>query len=669
MLAPLGLILQLSLFAPPPVDTRFPSPLDQMREEVGAATKRFEQLWRAAWERSLSARTRTAPLSNRQVRLQHCHAQDAVDGPRDNPFLLDNAMLVRSTQRGHYRCPSWISGPLGMRVDESRDYDGMLTAEYRETMRSNRSTLIAAIEGIRQRWPEDATLFATHLRLVMDHGDRARAASLVASCRASAAVCALADGYVSDAAGDHARAEAAFSDPQIPATWFCGDRDLATAFGAEEVTRWDRADCSARRSWLDTLWWLADPFWIESGNPRRTAHLARRVHLELRGLDRRDERFVWDESGGGDAIRKAVLWYGWPTVFAAGNTEGRATMVSTVYLDRGHTGYLRNAGYAGANPEPYTTLEYSRDRIALIPPPAVRRDPFRTEAGAWTIAPPRLRDGSADTTWWPMEFWQPPQPMADIPPGQTVLLRRDSSVLLANASLPGPPAAGDPPLTLIASRGPGDVQRIEARALPDDARSIVRGYIPSTPTMLSLELPRRPPIMAPALRARWGVEPPATLERFRDGELAVSMPALFILPAEDRDVPPVPDSIIPRLYGSLVFQEPSNVGVYWETYGAAVGDTLDVALWLERITGQGVIRTLGIVLRVAEDLNTPIAVTWREPRLGSLSAVLPARVSTIARAVALNLGALTPGEYRLEVAVARPGQPAVRGATRIEVRR
>ncbi len=665
MLAALSLAFQLSLFAPPPVDARFPTPLDLMREEVGAAVKRFEQLWRHAWERSLGERP---PMLNRQVRLQHCHAQDAIRGQPNNPYLIDDAMLVRSARRGHFRCPSWIAGPMGQRVDESLDFDAMLTPAHREVARSNRSALLGAIAAVRERYPEDAAMFALHLRLTMDHGDRRQASAMIANCRATPTVCALAEGYVADAIGDFVSSEAAFSDPRIPAEWFCGDRDLVMAFGEDEVARWDRMDCPGRRRWLDTLWWLADPFWSESGNPRRSAHLARRVMLELRGLDRRDERFVWDEMSGGDAMRKAVLWYGWPTVFAAGGRGARG-VVSPTTLDQGHTGYLMNMGYDGANPEPYTTLEYSRGRVALLPPPAVRRDPFRTEAGAWTIAPPRRRDGSPDTTWWPQEFWRPPQPMDDLDPGQTVLLRRDSAILLANATQVDPRSTGEPLLSLIASRGPGDVQRIDTGTLRDDAPVILRGLMESTPTMLSLELPRRPPLLAPALRARWSVTPPPTLASAREGELAVSMPAIFMLPEDDRDIPPLPDSILPRMYGSLRFDRPGRVGIYWETHGAVLGDTLDVALWLERVTGQGVIRSLGIVLRVAEDLNTPIAISWREPRLGSLSAALPLRVSTIARSVALDLSALTPGAYRLEVAVARPGEPPVRGATRLEIGR
>jgi hypothetical protein len=667
MLAALSLVLQLSLFSPPPVDARFPSPLDLMREEVGAAVKRFEQLWRQSWERSLVERSRTAPMSGRQIRLQHCHAQLGIANQPNNPYLLDEALLVRSVQQGHFRCPSWISGMLGTRVDESLDFDAMLTPEHRERARANRASLMDAIDRVRTRFPEDAALFALQLRLVMDHGSRRRAEGMIANCQVDPAMCALADGYVADAAGDLVRAEAAFSDPRIPAEWFCGDRDLVMAFGREEVARWDRMDCRARRGWMDTLWWLADPFWIESGNPRRTAHLARRVHLELRGLDRRDERFVWDEFAGGDALRKAVLWYGWPTVFGAGGGSGRYALASTTTLDQGHTAYLVREGYNGANPEPYTTIEYSRGRVALLPPPTVRRDPFQTAEGAWTIAPPRLRDGRADTTWWPQEFWRPPQPMADLDPGQTVLLRRDSAVLIASATNVPPSSSSEPPLSLIASRGPGDVQRIAAAAPREDAPVILQGAMSSAPTMLSLELPRRPPAIAPALRARWSVDPPPTLETFREGELAVSMPAIYVLPEDDRDIVPVPDSIIPRLYGSLRFETPGRVGIYWETYGAKPGDTLDVAIWLERVTGQGVVRSLGIVLRVAEDLNTPIAISWREPRLGTLSSVLPTRVSTVARSVALNLGDLTPGAYRLEVAVARPGEPAVRGRTRIEV--
>ena len=92
------------------------------------------------------------------------------------------------------------------------------------------------------------------------------------------------------------------------------------------------------------------------------------------------------------------------------------------------------------------------------------------------------------------------------------------------------------------------------------------------------------------------------------------------------------------------------------------------AIWIERFTQQGVMRRFGIALRVATDLNTPIAMSWSEPDPGRRSHVINGDVPIVGRSVVLDVSTLPRGEYWLDVAVGKPGQEPVRGRRAFTVR-
>jgi hypothetical protein len=391
--------------------------------------------------------------------------------------------------------------------------------------------------------------------------------------------------------------------------------------------------------------------------------------IELRSLAGRDERFAYDDASGGDALRKTLLWYGWPTVFAAGqNSTGVASGVS---LDASHSGYLIWAGYEGANPEPYTTIEYARDRASFFPSLATLADPFSTAPGSWTVTAPVSATGVVDTLWWPIELWSPRRRVADIARGQTVFLRRDSVVHLATAHvIPESDLVGsDTGFVAVISRGPGDSQRLSATTRVQPRVIVHRADVAATPLMVSVEARRTGNTGLEDARTRFGARPPETLSRLAPRTLALSGPLLWHVTRESERLDADPDRLLPFMLGSLTVRDPQQLGLYWETHGAEPGDTLDVAVWVERVTGQGVIRTLGITLRVAQDLNTPVAISWREPRPETSSFRVAGAQSTIARSLILDASSLIAGEYRVEIAVARPGSLPVRQSTLITVLR
>jgi hypothetical protein len=70
---------------------------------------------------------------------------------------------------------------------------------------------------------------------------------------------------------------------------------------------------------------------------------------------------------------------------------------------------------------------------------------------------------------------------------------------------------------------------------------------------------------------------------------------------------------------------------------------------------------------VTTDLNTPIAISWREPQPGSRKRVTGGRIPIIARSVVIDTSNLPRGSYWLDIAVAKPGQAPARSRRGIVV--
>jgi hypothetical protein len=144
------------------------------------------------------------------------------------------------------------------------------------------------------------------------------------------------------------------------------------------------------------------------------------------------------------------------------------------------------------------------------------------------------------------------------------------------------------------------------------------------------------------------------------GELAISDPVLLLPPADGTDLPTATESILGRMAGSTRLQKGARVGVYWETYGFAATDSVEVAVWIERHTPQGILRRFGNALTITTDLNTPVAQSWTESQLGRNAQLIPGAVPIIGRSIVLDASNLPGGEYWLDVVVRKSGSEPVR---------
>jgi hypothetical protein len=129
------------------------------------------------------------------------------------------------------------------------------------------------------------------------------------------------------------------------------------------------------------------------------------------------------------------------------------------------------------------------------------------------------------------------------------------------------------------------------------------------------------------------------------------------------------EEVLRMMAPSHVVSETKKIGVYWETYGFEAADSVELAVWIERYTPLGIGRRFGVVLGVSTDLNTPIAITWKEPQPGYRSNVFrEGRVTVIGRSVGVDLSALPAGDYRLEVAIRKGADEPLRGRSTFVVK-
>jgi hypothetical protein len=85
-------------------------------------------------------------------------------------------------------------------------------------------------------------------------------------------------------------------------------------------------------------------------------------------------------------------------------------------------------------------------------------------------------------------------------------------------------------------------------------------------------------------------------------------------------------------------------------------------VWIARTDEPGLLRRVGRAVRIVPGAESPTGVSWREPVSSQTATVISTgRVQSVGRGIALDLSQFPPGEYWVEVAMARPGQEPVRG--------
>ncbi|HEY4131089.1 MAG TPA: hypothetical protein VGM50_10750, partial [Gemmatimonadaceae bacterium] len=608
-------------------------------DAASSAVTRFLALWRTAWLASVDVSGGVA--TDVRMRDVHCH----YDGSYGNSGVRGNAhppsLIHRSGRRS--MCPDWVPSDERVPYDERLNHDASLTPAWREQVRAARALLLDSLAILDARHPSDAWITGERVRFLVDQGNVAGATTVAHTCTANRVWCAQLVGFVFDAAGDFTRADSAFDAASVAmdAKTRCEWTSVEHLLDDDGRSAYDRLSCDERARANETMWWLSTPLFSDSVSDRRSQQFARKVLIQLHSATPWDERFDWRGGYGGRAVSEMLLRYGWPAYSVFGG----------MFEEQSHAGWMHLYDSTRT-----ATVEYSQDRLHLIPDWRAVANPFAAQSDAWQInMPPLTDDDEPAAQWWPAEHYS----RADGPivqlAEQTVVLRRDDDVLIATASEINRPngillqASNDGPI-LIRTTGPRDVQQIPHETLRNSAAMVLVAHIPAEPAIVGTEL-RAPSSGEPAARTRVGVMPPLPLSALKPGELAISDPVLL---AADDARPAGPDQALSKMLGSRHVRS-DKLGLYWETYGVAPGDSVDVAVVITRHESLSKMRRMGMFLRVAHDINGSVAVQWTEPHAGHDSWTIPGAAPIQARSIQMDLSRLEPGHYNVQVRVRREG--------------
>jgi hypothetical protein len=641
-----GIALQIgaaSYAAIPGVDS---IPRDPVVDSLRIAETRFMSSWRREFMNGKRPRYTYVRLAS-----LHCHYDGSWKSGAPN--------MIRGKDSRRSFCPIWFPVEDSLAADEGDGVDAALNEESRAVMRRSRAALIERFEIAARARPANAWLAGQLVRLAVDQKETATALEAARACTASRSWCLLLEGYAQHSVGRIATADSVFARALAamrPAER-CDWSSIAPLLDPRARAAYERIDCAARDSVHATFWWLADPLYIEPGNARRADHIARQVLVRLHAALPMDERWDWRPEYAGDALATMIVRYGWPShLFWAGR-----------YEDGGHfdwLGFVDNS----INVAP----EYRLPRYHSTPSWSAVLDPSTFSADANRFGP-RLGYGAVDweSDFWPVEHAErragPVLDLAD----QLVMFRRDNDALLAVAMdvpqkffAPGARIPYD--AAVIAARDPNDRWMPSRESIVLDGKGTTVLVSPLAPRAQVVSAELAPADGAPglAVRARRAVHPPPPLSVLQAGEVAISDP-LFFRPGDDSLPPSDAQAAIAKMLGSLFLGE-KRIGVFWETYGVAPADTVELTLRITSLDKPGLFRRLGASIGLAEPAGGEMAMHWSEPRLGKRDGLTwVGDVPVQARAVVLDFSRLRPGRYTVEISVARQGtQPAV---TRREV--
>jgi hypothetical protein len=628
----LGLVLQVgvaSYAAMPGVDTIVRDPVT---DSLRMAETRFMLAWRREWVSS-----RHGKGTYQRLASLHCHYDGSWKSGAPN--------IIRSKESTRSFCPVWFPVDDSLPSDETNGVDASLTDAGRDIMRQSRSDLLGRFEVAARANPSNPWLVGQLVRLAVDQKDFSAARNAAQSCGGSRAWCLLLLGYAEHAAGRITLSDSLFQRAAgaMKERDRCEWTSISPLLESHAREAYERVPCASRDSINATFWWLADPLYLEPGNARRAEHFARQVLVRLHAAAGIDERWDWHPRSGGDALANMIVRYGWPShLYWAG-----------YYEDNGHFGWLGFHDNA-VNVAP----EYALPRFHSAPPWRAVLDPSALTTADESRFAPRLGYGAID---WENDYWPPESaarlagPVLDLP-DQMVVFRRDNDALLAIAMdvpqkffAPGERVPYD--AAVIVSRDANDRWMPSRESVTLDGKGTTVLVSPLSPRAQIISAELEPADGAPglAVRARRAVHPPAPLSVLQPGEVALSDP-LFFRPGTAPEPPVNAAEAVAKMFGSLAINE-RRIGVFWETYGIAPGDTADITIRLTNIDKPGFMHRLGATFGVGEAQGGEITVRWREPRARPESVIWAGDVPVQGRGVVLDVSHVRAGRYTLEVTV------------------
>jgi hypothetical protein len=686
-------------------------PRGPLKRAIGS----FESQWRAMWQIQQFARHGqfdtvavyfdNRPREARVRRLWSLQCAQVTPGkvlafssgvePRNHALAPIRMKPVVTSPDHGVICPLWYPPDDKQGNDESENIDLALYFTQRDSARMLRAQLIGRLENEQKKSPRDSWIVGQLVRFLHDQGDTARMIAVADQCQGDEIMCGRFRGFALAKARRLVEAETAFRRADSIESRLarkggnCATAGYVTLFDVYAKAHWSAQSCVRQEQLLNNTWWLSDPLWSVPGSERYIEHQVRRLHVVLRSARSTDERYVWDKYGGGDSMRETIVRYGWPShTFWAGWVAERGIGLEMEKFDpilrperkpppqristtRPAEPSLSDSVFRMETPppprpvrilfRPLSSKEYFTDRTALLPNFAAIRDPFSLLPEHYLLTNPDL---SEPDRWWPQEHMWLPYTIAPLDSGQSLMLRRDSSITYQH-SIDDPlrkldsAATGPSRAFLMGGTSANDTRELSNALIAKDLTLRLGATLTSNPIVLSTEIHHRT-LNEPALRLRMGVHPPPTLRDMRAGDVAMSMPVFLRLPNRSMPLPTEEAEIKRYMAGSTQFSQNEVLALYWESYGLTPGDTVQVDLRIRRIDDRNVLRVIGAMFGVVASHRDSVSIKWTEPDGSRATKLLPADVPIIARTVAIDITGIAPGEYSALIEM-RKGTTVVRG--------
>jgi len=638
------------------------SPLDP---RLVLMVSEFQANWQRAWRDSEDYRRMRMPYNDFNERhvYVYCYEEMYRDRSPSNPVVQGfgvappQYVLIRSKRPSRSWCPSWSLAKSNLDVDdESAWRDGALRPSLRASVATQRDSLVVALAAALAKDSSSGWIAGQLVRFRVDARDFDAALQAASRCRALAWWCAGLSGYAHAKNNETLAADSAFGRMRaaMPDSLRCAWEDASLLLRTDQLTAYRKFNCRARDSVNAQIWWLADPLFREAGNARWVEQEVRRMDIALRKSVTQDERFSFDEQRGGDAVAEVLARYGWPSYTAwHGVAKDRNISYQSLEINRN----------ASPPSPPYTSLEYAPGRISSIPEWRAVAFPYTATATDWALGGTDS-SGAPNTSWWSQEHFWPGYRIVPLPKGQTVTVRRQSHVDVVAALELAHPAQLRRDATydvlLLSTTAPGNVDSISRGATRSGGAIRLRGPIKSNPTVLAIEAVEQP-ARELAARTRFGFTPPPPLSAILENEIAVSDIAV-LTPRTPSELEAPTDSLLQHLYPRLsLSSRERRITLYWESYGTQPRDSASIVLRVVPANDPGFLQRVGTAVGMVTDPTRGIEVRFRDQDARTGKTTLVGPVPAQMRALSLDLAALKPGRYTLDISMSlRDGRAASR---------
>ena len=456
------------------------------------------------------------------------------------------------------------------------------------TLVKRRSELLSELDAFGAHYPGSDWITAMRVHYRVDGHNAAAADTVARSCKATNWWCAALVGYVAHARADEVTADSAFAAAaaQMPVDVACGWRNIATLLSGDDRDAYEHRSCEERAPLEQRYWLLSRPRLSTSYNEWKNEFDTRRVLVWLGERAATPHLLGW-----ADDAAELVLRYGWPTAWSRAVTSAQ---------------FGADASIIGHDPSPSFAFAPDRWLVDSLRPLSNDAWDMISHQAEARYAPPGVRRVATAAI-------------------QVARFRRGDSSLVVAAYT----ATDDSLATRIGAFAVASRDGIIARS-PTDSGKVARSRVllKDAPYLAGVDVSDTTKHTLARARMMLVAEPDTTRLHLSD---------LLVYRAGDAPATNLDSALARAIPGDTVTRD-RQVGFFWETYGlAAEGEAIDLALSVERVDHSW-IRSARQHLKLTP-VDTPIRIHWTDAR--------PATDSGAGHAVALDLGNLDAGRYRV----------------------